>query len=40
METLGQDGGYAVTKGAVLEHTSAENMRAMFETTRWYGVYD
>jgi uroporphyrinogen-III decarboxylase len=39
IDTVGQDGGYAVSNGAVLEHARAENLRAMFETTKSYGVY-
>jgi uroporphyrinogen-III decarboxylase len=40
IDTVGQDGGYAVSNGAVLEHARAENVHAMFEACRKYGVYD
>jgi len=40
IDTVGQDGGYAVSNGAVLEHAEAENLRAMVETCKSYGVYD
>ncbi len=40
IDTVGQDGGYAVSNGAVLEHARPENLRAMFETTKSYGVYE
>jgi hypothetical protein len=40
IDTVGQDGGYAVSNGAVLEHAKPENLRAMLETTKSYGVYN
>ena len=39
IDTAGQDGGYAVSNGAVLEHADPENLHAMFNTCRSYGVY-
>lgn len=38
IDTAGQDGGYAVSNGAVLEHAKPENLQAMFDTPKSYGV--
>ncbi|MCB9154718.1 MAG: uroporphyrinogen decarboxylase [Caldilineae bacterium] len=39
IDTAGKDGGYALATGAVLDHTTAENLHAMFTTGKEYGVY-
>jgi Uroporphyrinogen decarboxylase (URO-D) len=39
IDTVGQDGGYALSIGAVLDHAHPETMRAFFETGKTYGVY-
>ena len=39
IENLGYDGGMAIGTGVVVEHATAENMRAMFEATERYGSY-
>jgi hypothetical protein len=39
IDTVGKDGGYAMATGAVLDHTTPENLHAMFKTTKEYGVY-
>lgn len=39
IDTAGKDGGYAVATGAVLDHTNPENLHAMFNTAKEYGVY-
>jgi Uroporphyrinogen decarboxylase (URO-D) len=39
IDDAGADGGYAMAGGAVLDHARAENLHAMIETTKTYGVY-
>lgn len=39
IDTAGQDGGYALATGAVLDHTTPENLHAMIDTGKSYGVY-
>ena len=39
IDTVGQDGGYALAIGAVLDHAHPETLHAFFETGRNYGVY-
>jgi hypothetical protein len=39
IDVAGKDGGYALATGAVLDHTTPENLHAMFKTGREYGVY-
>ncbi len=39
IETVGQDGGYIMMTGAVLDEAKAENLRAMIEAVKEYGVY-
>jgi hypothetical protein len=39
IETVGQDGGYFLSPGAVLDHVRPENMRAYISAAREYGVH-
>ena len=39
IDTIGPDGGFAMAAGAVVDEARPENLRAMFETTKEYGVY-
>jgi hypothetical protein len=39
IETVGQDGGYFLSPGAVLDHVRPENMHAYINAARQYGVY-
>lgn len=39
IDTVGGDGGYGMAAGAVVDEAKPENLRAMFETTKSYGVY-
>jgi Uroporphyrinogen decarboxylase (URO-D) len=39
IDTVGMDGGYALSIGAVLDQARPENLHAFFETGRTYGVY-
>ena len=39
IEDVGQDGGYMVATGAVVDDARAENLHAMIDTTKEYGVY-
>jgi hypothetical protein len=39
IDTVGRDGGYGMAAGAVVDEARPENLHAMFETTRSYGVY-
>ena len=39
IDTVGQDGGYALATGAVLDHATVDNLHAMFKTCKEYGVY-
>jgi hypothetical protein len=39
IDNVGQDGGYALATGAVLDHARVENLHAMFNTCKEYGVY-
>lgn len=39
IDNVGQDGGYAMATGAVLDHAQVENLHAMFNTCKEYGVY-
>ena len=39
IDTAGKDGGYMVTNGAFFDNVKAENVKAMVETTKEYGVY-
>lgn len=39
IDTVGRDGGYGMAAGAVVDEARPENLRAMFETTKTYGVY-
>jgi len=39
IDTVGRDGGYGMAAGAVVDEARPENLRAMFETTKSYGVY-
>jgi len=37
--TIGRDGGYIMDTSTGLDDAKPENVRAMFEATREYGVY-
>ncbi|MCX7858295.1 MAG: uroporphyrinogen decarboxylase [Deltaproteobacteria bacterium] len=39
IDTVGRDGGYILTHGTALDEGNADNLRAMIEFTREYGVY-
>jgi hypothetical protein len=39
IDTVGQDGGYILSNGAVLDDAKAENLHAMIETGKKYGKY-
>jgi len=39
IDTVGKDGGYILSTGAVLDDAEAENVHAMIDTTRSYGKY-
>jgi uroporphyrinogen-III decarboxylase len=39
IDTVGGDGGYALAAGAVVDEARPENLHAMFETCKAYGVY-
>jgi uroporphyrinogen-III decarboxylase len=39
IETAGQDGGLILTNGCGIDHAKAENVRAMMEAGKEYGVY-
>jgi hypothetical protein len=39
IDTVAVDGGYALATGAVLDEAKPENLHAMFETCKTYGIY-
>ncbi|OGO21978.1 MAG: hypothetical protein A2144_10465 [Chloroflexi bacterium RBG_16_50_9] len=39
IETVGRDGGFIMSHSTPLDEARIENVRAMFEATREYGVY-
>ena len=39
IDTVGKDGGYIMINGAVMEEAKPENVRAMIDATKEYGVY-
>ena len=39
IDTVAVDGGYALAAGAVVDEAKPENLHAMFETCKTYGVY-
>ena len=39
IDTVAVDGGYGMAAGAVVDEAKPENLRAMFETCKTYGVY-
>jgi len=39
IETIGRDGGYIMGHSVVLDEAKIENVRAMIDVTREYGVY-
>ncbi len=39
IDTVGVDGGYGMAAGAVVDEARAENLHAMFDTTKEYGKY-
>ena len=40
IETAGKNGGYIMSAGAVLHEVRTENLQAMFDITREYGLYE
>jgi uroporphyrinogen-III decarboxylase len=39
IETAGKDGGFIMAAGAVIDEAKTENMKAMIDATKKYGVY-
>jgi uroporphyrinogen-III decarboxylase len=39
IEDVGQDGGYILSNGAVIDEAEAANLHAMIDTCKQYGVY-
>ena len=39
VDTAGKDGGYIFAAGAGMQESKAENVKAMIETVKEYGVY-
>ena len=39
IEVVGQNGGYILTSGAVTNQAKADNIRAMMEAGKEYGIY-
>lgn len=39
IDTVGQDGGYAVSTGAVIDHAREDTLRAMLDACAQYGAY-
>ena len=39
IDTIGQDGGFILSNGAFFDEGSAENIKAMFDFSKEYGVY-
>ena len=39
IEVVGQNGGYILTSGAIMNQAKADNIRAMMEAAKEYGVY-
>jgi uroporphyrinogen-III decarboxylase len=39
IDTAGQGGGYIMANGAFFDHVKPENLKAMMDFTREYGVY-
>jgi hypothetical protein len=39
IDSVGQDGGYILSTGAVLDDAQAENLHAMIKTGKEYGRY-
>jgi uroporphyrinogen-III decarboxylase len=40
IDTVGRDGGLIIGNGAFFDQARAENVRAIFETTKEYGAYE
>jgi hypothetical protein len=40
IDEVGQDGGYTLSNGAVLDDGKAENLHALIDFTKEYGVYN
>jgi alkanesulfonate monooxygenase SsuD/methylene tetrahydromethanopterin reductase-like flavin-dependent oxidoreductase (luciferase family) len=38
IDTIGQDGGFFMSPGAVQDHSKPENLHAFYDTTREYGA--
>jgi uroporphyrinogen-III decarboxylase len=39
IDTVGQDGGYFIAPGAVIDNARPENLHAFIQTAREYGKY-
>jgi hypothetical protein len=39
IDTCGKDGGYIMDTSALLDEAKPENVKAMFEFTKDYGIY-
>ena len=39
IDTVAADGGYGMAAGAVVDEAKPENLHAMFDTCKTYGVY-
>jgi uroporphyrinogen-III decarboxylase len=39
IEVVGENGGYILTSGAIMNQAKADNIRAMMEAAKEYGVY-
>ena len=39
IETVGKDGGLIICNGAFFDHAKPENVKAMVDATKEYGVY-
>jgi uroporphyrinogen-III decarboxylase len=39
IDTVGKEGGYIMANGAFFDHAKPENVKAMVEFTKEYGVY-
>jgi uroporphyrinogen-III decarboxylase len=39
IEVVGKDGGYILTSGAIMNQAKTDNIRAMMEAAKDYGVY-
>jgi hypothetical protein len=40
IDTMGRDGGYIMSSGGAMDNAKADNIKAMIEFTKEYGVYE